>query len=215
MSQNAQLSSGMKHPALQGHVAFFDTDNDDIIWPTDTFKGFRAIGFGVFFSLLSMIIIHSGFSYLTFGTLLPDPCFRLRVSRINRAIHGSDTGIYTQTGELDESRFDFVFALYSAAPHAHLSFSEGVALVRGNRNPFDVFGWIAAVFEWGSVFLLLAQDGQVKREDVHDIMNGTLFPRLAAENEAKKKHEAQMRAELDGDEDDENEDTQYTKVKED
>jgi hypothetical protein len=66
--------------ALQSHVAFFDSDNDGVIWPLDTymtpsrssvivshflhysFKGFRAIGFGIFFSLLSMIVIHSGFS---------------------------------------------------------------------------------------------------------------------------------------------------------
>ncbi|KAJ7894228.1 Caleosin [Mycena olivaceomarginata] len=132
------MESETAHPALQAHVAYFDTDNDDIIWPTDTYKAFRTIGFSIFFSVLSMIVIHSGFSYLMWGALLPDPCFRLRVSRINRAIHGSDSGVYTQTGVIDESRFNFVFALYSAEPHTHLSFREGVALVRGNRNPFDV-----------------------------------------------------------------------------
>ncbi|KAJ7810702.1 hypothetical protein B0H14DRAFT_3756698 [Mycena olivaceomarginata] len=64
------MESETAHPALQAHVAFFDTDNDDIIWPTDTFaqrspfsyEGFRAIGYSIFFSALSMVVIHSGFS---------------------------------------------------------------------------------------------------------------------------------------------------------
>ncbi|KAJ7810704.1 Caleosin related protein-domain-containing protein [Mycena olivaceomarginata] len=133
--------------------------------------------------------------YLTWGTLLPDPCFRLRVSRINGAVHGSDSRAYTQTGTLDESRFNYVFALYSAEPHTHLSFREGVDLVRGNRNPFDVFGWFTAVFEWGATFLLLAEDGRVKREDVHGIMDGTIFPKLAARTKARNEEKARAKAE--------------------
>ncbi|KAJ6457929.1 Caleosin related protein-domain-containing protein [Mycena sanguinolenta] len=191
----SDASAGVPIPALQAHVAFFDTDNDGILWPTDTLNGFQAIGFGLFFSVLSMLVIHSAFSYLTFGTLLPDPFFRIRISQIKHAIHGSDTGIYTQTGELDESRFNFVFDLYTAEPHMYMSFNEGLALLRGNRNPFDVFGWFAAIIEWSSTYLLLAEDGRVKREDVHDIMNGTLFPKLAEKTNKKNEEEARLRAE--------------------
>ncbi|KAJ7304830.1 Caleosin [Mycena albidolilacea] len=180
------MESETAHPALQAHIAFFDTDDDDIIWPTDTYKGFRTIGYSIFFSALSMVVIHSGFS-----------CVRppMRISIPLSAVHGSDSRAYTQTGTLDESRFNYVFALYSAEPHTHLSFREGVDLVRGNRNPFDVFGWFAAVFEWGATFLLLAEDGRVKREDVHGIMDGTIFPKLAARTKARNEEKARAKAE--------------------
>ncbi|KAJ7220837.1 Caleosin [Mycena pura] len=178
--------------ALERHVAFFDADKDDIIWPSDTYRGFVAIGFGVFFSLLSMVVIHSGFSYLTFRIwkVLPDPCFRLRVSNIRGALHGSDLRTYTQSGAFDERRFSYVFDRYSAPPHTHMSYADGLRMVRDNRSAFDPFGWFAAVFEWGSTYLLLGgADGGVARQDVHDLLDGTLFPKLAARNADKKKAE--------------------------
>lgn len=71
--------------ALQSHVAFFDRDGDGIIWASDThvlslcviaiwtdafcsvsFAGFRALGFGLIFSVVSAIIIHVSFSYVFF-----------------------------------------------------------------------------------------------------------------------------------------------------
>ncbi|KAJ7131375.1 Caleosin [Mycena epipterygia] len=191
--QHHGASYGRPRPALQSHVAFFDADHDGIIWPLDTFKGFRAIGFGLILSFLSMVIIHSAFSYFTLETLLPDPFFRIRVGRVHRALHGSDTGSYTQTGDLDERRFDFVFTLYSAPPHTHLAFAEGVRMIRGNRNLFDFFGWFAAVFEWGATYVLLwPADGRVAKQDVHDILDGSLFPKLAAQTAraAKNKERA-------------------------
>ncbi|KAJ7488977.1 Caleosin [Mycena latifolia] len=184
--KSSPSSSGRPRKALQSHVAFFDTDNDGIIWPIDTFKGFHAIGFGVILSFLSMVIIHTGFSYFTFGTLLPDPFFRIRVSHIHRALHGSDSGSYTQTGDLDEHRFNYMFDLYSTPPNTHLSFREGVRMIRGNRNLCDFFGWFAAVFEWGATYILLwPEDGRIAKQDVHDILDGSLFPKLAAKNGLK------------------------------
>ncbi|KAF8146513.1 Caleosin [Mycena galopus ATCC 62051] len=152
MSSPNESAPSIPRPALESHVAFFDTDNDGIISPLDTFKGLRAIGFGIFFSVLFMFAIHSVLSYPTWGTLLPDPSF------VSVSPHKSR--IYTQTGELDESRFDFVFALYSA-DHTRLCPSA-----KGWRLSAGIFGWIAAIFEWGSVYLLLAEDGHVKREDI-------------------------------------------------
>jgi hypothetical protein len=73
--------SGKQNTPLQKHVAFFDSDNDGVIWPSDTYDqrirstltplivsftfsyiGFRALKFGVSFSFLATLIIHSGFS---------------------------------------------------------------------------------------------------------------------------------------------------------
>ncbi|KAJ7041611.1 Caleosin [Mycena alexandri] len=164
---------------LQSHVAFFDPDNDGLIYPLDTYNGFREIGFGRIISLLAMVFIHIAFSWFTSGTFLPDPLFRIRVAGIHRAVHGSDSGSYTQTGEFDERRFDYVFDLYSAPPHTHLSFKEGVRMVRGNRNVYDFFGWAAAIFEWGATYLLLwPQNGRVAKQDVHDILDVCAFNQI-------------------------------------
>ena len=62
--------------------------------------------------------------------------------------------------------------MYSSDPHTHLTFPQGVRMLHGNMNPFDPvrssiyyydilltlvsqFGWIAAIFEWLTTYILL------------------------------------------------------------
>ncbi|KAJ7867013.1 Caleosin related protein-domain-containing protein [Mycena olivaceomarginata] len=180
--------AGARRKGLQSHVAFFDADQDGTIWPTDTYNGFREIGFGVFFASLAMVFIHLGFSWFTGVTLLPDPFFRIQIAGIQNALHGSDTGTFTQTGDLDQARFDYVFALYSAPPHTHMTFKEGVRMVHRNRNMWDFFGWFASACDWAATYLLLwPEDGCVAKQDVHDILDGSLFPKLAQNNKNRNK----------------------------
>ncbi|KAF8174745.1 Caleosin [Pholiota molesta] len=178
---------GVKNTELQSHVAFFDQDNDGIIWPLDTYSGFRAIGFGIFLSLLSMIVVHSGFSYLTWGSIIPDPFFRLKIKHMHRAIHGSDTGTYTTIGEFDDNRFNHTFDMYSSDPHSHLKFWEGFRMLHGNMDPYDFFGWFAAAFEWLSTYILLSPVGPegLRKEDVKAVYNGSIFYKLSGR---KSKH---------------------------
>ncbi|KIJ26216.1 hypothetical protein M422DRAFT_209552 [Sphaerobolus stellatus SS14] len=187
--KDAKSSASLSPPntALQGHVAFFDTDNDGIIWPLDTYHGFRAIGFGVFLSFLSMLVIHFGFSYATCSSWIPDPFFRLYNKNMHRAVHGSDSRSYTHRGELDEARFDEIFNTYTYPPNNNITFKQGVRMIRGNANPFDPFGWFAAIFEWGATYILLGSP--VLKEDVKGLMDGSLFYKLAAQKEKNaKKH---------------------------
>ncbi|KDR68763.1 hypothetical protein GALMADRAFT_104601 [Galerina marginata CBS 339.88] len=168
---------GKKNTALQQHVAFFDPDGDGVIWPTDTYKGFRDLKFGIFLSLLSMVVIHGGFSYITFGKILPDPFFRLAIREMHRGKHGSDTSAYTTVGEFDNDRFNHIFDMYSAEPHTHLTFSQGVRMLHGNMNPFDFFGWFAAAFEWLATYILLSQNNPkgIPKDDVRAVYNGSVF----------------------------------------
>ncbi|KAG6910619.1 hypothetical protein DXG01_009128 [Tephrocybe rancida] len=164
--------------ALQSHVAFFDTDGDGIIWPSDTcvcvilapFDGLRALGLGILVSFLAMLLIHGSLSWITYGPLLPDPLFRLKTANMHRGKHGSDTESYTSTGAFDEDRFDYIFDLYSSKPHTHMTFNESVRMVYGNRNPFDPFGWTSAALEWTTAYLLLRpKGGRMKKEDIRAI----------------------------------------------
>ncbi|KAF5312289.1 hypothetical protein D9619_003652 [Psilocybe cf. subviscida] len=175
------FESGEKNTALQGHVAFFDRDSDGIIWPTDTYNGFREIRFGVFLALLSTIIVHGGFSYITCPGLFPDPFFRLYIRNMHRGIHGSDSGSYTKLGEFDVNRFDYNFDMYSSDPHTHLTFAQGVRMLHGNLNPFDPFGWFAATFEWLATYIMLwpSDSRGMNKEDVKAVYNGSIFYQIS------------------------------------
>ncbi|KAF5356093.1 hypothetical protein D9756_004387 [Leucocoprinus leucothites] len=174
------FTEGERNSELQGHVAFFDRDNDGIIWPSDTFIGLREIRFSLFWTIVAVLVIHGGFSYMTWGSWLPDPFFRLKIKRMHRAKHGSDSESYTTTGEFDEKRFNAIFEMYSQPPHNKLSFTEGVRMIHGNMNPFDPFGWTAAVFEWWATYYLLwPEDGYLRKEDVREVYDGSIFYKLS------------------------------------
>ncbi|KAF8907670.1 Caleosin [Gymnopilus junonius] len=144
---------------LQQHVAFFDRDNDGIIWPQDT-----NIQFGVFLSLVAMCIIHGGFSYVTWGSIIPDPYFRLNIKYMHRA------------SDFDNERFNKIFDMYSAAPHTHLTFSQGMRMLHGNMNPFD-----PATFEWLATYLMLwpSDSRGISKEDIVGVYDGSIFYKLS------------------------------------
>lgn len=50
---------------LQAHCSYFDPDNDGIVWPANTFRGFRNIGFNIVLAALAVVVIHGTFSYFT------------------------------------------------------------------------------------------------------------------------------------------------------
>ena len=83
---------------LQQHCAFFDRDHDGVVWPLDTFRGFYALGFGLFLSVFAMFLVHVNFSYPTCPGWVPDPFFRVYLDNIHKAKHGSDTGTYDNEG---------------------------------------------------------------------------------------------------------------------
>jgi hypothetical protein len=72
---------------LQQHVLFWDRDGDGLIYPYDTYIGFRELGFNILFSILAMLIINVNFSYPTrlAVSYIPDPRFRVYVHSIHKA----------------------------------------------------------------------------------------------------------------------------------
>ncbi|PON47774.1 Caleosin-related, partial [Trema orientale] len=50
---------------LQKHVAFFDRNHDGVVYPWETFQGFRAIGCGIALSTFAAIFINMGLSSKT------------------------------------------------------------------------------------------------------------------------------------------------------
>ena len=83
---------------LQQHCAFFDRDHDGVVWPLDTFRGLRALGFGLAACAAATLATHALFSYPTCSGALPDPLGRIWLERIHRCKHGSDSGVFDTEG---------------------------------------------------------------------------------------------------------------------
>jgi len=177
---------------LQQHVAFFDSDHDGVIWPLDTYRGFRQLGFNVFLSLLSLVIIHANFSYPTVSGFLPDPFFRVYTERIHKDKHGSDSGTYDNEGRYIPQKFEDIFAKYAGSEEGKdkegLTLWEALNLMKGQRVIFDPFGWGGASFEWLATYILLwPEDGRMKKEDIRRVYDGSLFYEVAARRAKEKK----------------------------
>ncbi|GAA6062181.1 hypothetical protein JCM10212_001345 [Sporobolomyces blumeae] len=165
---------------LQQHVAFFDRDGDGVIWPHDTFIGFYRLGYAVIWCILSVFLIHPTFSFFTQKSWIPDPFFRIRTDRIHRAKHGSDTSTYDAQGRFVPAKFEAIFEKFDRGHKGGLTFSEGLAMIRSNRNVMDPVGWIGAFFEWFASYLLIwPKDGVVSKEDLRTIYDGSIFFAIA------------------------------------
>ncbi len=137
---------------LQQHCDFFDGDGDGIIWPGDTYRGFRAIGFNLLISLFAVVAIHPTFSYPTVSGILPDPFFRLYIANMHKAKHGSDSGTYDNEGRFLPQKFEDFFAKYGRDTNGDGE-NDGLDAwdiwngLKGQRVVVDPFGWTAGVLE--------------------------------------------------------------------
>ncbi|KAG2610403.1 hypothetical protein PVAP13_4KG189900 [Panicum virgatum] len=88
---------------LQRHVAFFDRDKDGVIYPSETYEGFRAIGAGVPLSAFSALFINGLLGPKTVPENEKAPALKLPiyVKNIQKGKHGSDSGVYDANGSTD------------------------------------------------------------------------------------------------------------------
>eukprot|EP01117_Protostelium_nocturnum_P012379 TRINITY_DN4567_c0_g1_i1.p1 TRINITY_DN4567_c0_g1~~TRINITY_DN4567_c0_g1_i1.p1 ORF type:complete len:282 (+),score=73.68 TRINITY_DN4567_c0_g1_i1:95-940(+) len=173
---------------LQQHCDFWDPDGDGVIWPRDTFVGFRDLGFNFYMSLLGVFIIHSAFSFpsrLSF-TWIPDPFFRISVKGIHKCKHGSDSGSYDNEGRFVPQKFEEIFSKYDTDGKGGLTFTEMWNAMKGYRVIMDFFGWFALFFELGTTYLLIAKDGVMTKEDMRRVYDGSLFYHVREVRRAEK-----------------------------
>jgi hypothetical protein len=138
---------------LQQHGDFFDRDKDGILWPQDTYIGFRRLGFNFLISFIAILVIHINFSYATCSGWMPDPFFRLFLNNAHKTKHGSDTGTFDNEGRFIPQRFEDIFTKY-ADGRDYLTLSDLSNMLKGQRINLDPIGWAGAVFEckldlWG------------------------------------------------------------------
>ncbi|GAA6040435.1 hypothetical protein JCM8097_004548 [Rhodosporidiobolus ruineniae] len=168
-------------PVLKQHVLFWDKDQDNIIWPLDTWRGFRELGYSFFWCTFAMSVIHFFFSYFTAPGFLPDPFFRIFLKNGHRSKHGSDTGVIDPEGRFIPAKFEEIFSKFDKDNKGGLTFIEGVKMIHGLRQAADPIGWAAECFEWGSTYLLIwPKDGVCDKESIRTIYDGSLFFVVAA-----------------------------------
>ncbi|KAI8464843.1 MAG: Caleosin related protein-domain-containing protein [Monoraphidium minutum] len=177
------------------HVAFFDRDGDGVLWPSDTYVGFRRIGFNRLISLLAVPFIHGSFSYVSrelrlgFPTVsgwLPDPFFRVFIKNMHRGKHGSDAEVYDTEGRFVPAKFEELFSKYDRTNKGGLSWDDLNAMIHANKNIVDPNGWTATRFEWWALWLLCADDdGVISKEKIRGQYDGSLWYQLADENERR------------------------------
>jgi len=175
------------YSVMQQHCMYWDPDGDGVIWPIDTWRGFRDLGFNLLFTLLATIVVHAALSLTTrlAKSYIPDPFWRIHVETIHAGKHGSDSGVFDNEGRFVPCKFEDMWCKYDTTnprgtPRTSMSLYELWLFTRGNRLAMDPFGWVAGFLEWMTTFLLVQQNGMVDKEDVRQLLDGSLFFEIKA-----------------------------------
>ncbi|XP_057445494.1 probable peroxygenase 5 [Lotus japonicus] len=173
---------------LQKHVAFFDLNQDGVIYPWETFKGLRQIGSGILLSTGLSLFINLGLSQSTRPGKFPSLLFPIEVKNIKLAKHGSDTGVYDAEGRFVPSKFEEIFNKHAHTHPNALTYDELKEMIKANREPKDLKGRIGSLVEW-KVLYKLAKDknGLLQKETIRGVYDGSLFEILKNEHSAYKK----------------------------
>ncbi|XP_022733706.1 probable peroxygenase 4 isoform X2 [Durio zibethinus] len=173
---------------LQKHAAFFDRNHDGLIYPWETFEGFRAIGAGYFLSIAGAFFVNGALSGKTRPGKYTSLLFPIEVKNIHLGKHGSDTGVYDSEGRFVPLKFEQIFSKFARTHANALTSDELMAMLKANREPQDYKGWIGSWTEWRLLYSLCKdKDGLLRKETIKAFYDGSLFEQMERERTAAKK----------------------------
>ena len=156
---------------LQKHVAFFDYDYNGYVTVWETYAGLRALGIGPLSSSAFAVAINGALATPTSGY----PTMTININRIEKGMHGSDTGIYDSEGRFVPEQFDAFFERWDENGDDGLDAWELTQRWLVDADLFDFMGIAASGAEFGLLYVLAAEDGSVSRERMLALYEGTLF----------------------------------------
>ncbi|XP_062233160.1 probable peroxygenase 5 isoform X2 [Phragmites australis] len=174
---------------LQRHVAFFDRNKDGIIYPSETYEGFRAIGCGVPLSAASAVFINGFLGPKTIPENEKTPPFKfpIYVKNIHKGKHGSDSGVYDAHGRFVPEKFEEIFKKHAHTRPDALTGKELQEMLQANREPKDFKGRLGGFTEWKVLYALCKdKEGFLHKETVRAVYDGSLFERMEQERKSKK-----------------------------
>ncbi|GBG78537.1 hypothetical protein CBR_g27762 [Chara braunii] len=171
---------------LQQHAAFFDRNKDGLVYPWETYAGFRALGFNFLISLAAAIVINGTMSYMTLDGWLPSPFFVIVIRNIHKAKHASDSEVYDSEGRFQPEKFEEIFSKFDREHKGGLTFWELMEMTEALRDAVDPFGWTASKLEWGFTYLLAAKGGLISKNAIRGVLDGSLFEMIELRRRRKK-----------------------------
>ena len=170
--------------ALQKHVDFFDTDSDGKITLLDTYQGLRRLGLGALRSALFGGVINAALGPSTSRA----PSLTIDANHIEAGKHGSDTGVYDESGLFVQARFDRLFDRYDGDGDGALDSEDLARLFEGNRT--DLVGHLGSMAEFRLLLSLAGEDRKgrkvLTRRRLEEFYDGSLFHQLADEVRARR-----------------------------
>ncbi|KAK7308681.1 hypothetical protein VNO77_42301 [Canavalia gladiata] len=174
---------------LQKHVSFFDRNKDGIIYPWETFQGFRALGCGIPLSTIAALFINAGLTLKTRPGRIPSLLLPIEVKNITRGVHGSDSGVYDKEGRFVPTKFEEIFTKHSRTYPNALTSDELMEMLKANRVPKDYRGWLASYTEWKIFYVICKdKDGLLRKGTIKAIYDGSLFEQMEKEHLEKKRN---------------------------
>ncbi|KAI4340707.1 hypothetical protein MLD38_025517 [Melastoma candidum] len=184
--QHPEAEAAVGDNVLQKHVAFFDRNKDGLVYPWETFQGFRAIGCGWALSGISALFINTALSHKTRPGKCPSLLFPIEVKNIQRSKHGSDSGVYDAEGRFVPGKFEEIFKRHAKSHGDALTWEELDTMLKSNRQPRGYGGWFLSWTEWKILYMLCKDgNGLVQKETIRGVYDGSLFERM---QEERSKH---------------------------
>ncbi|KAI1662832.1 Caleosin related protein-domain-containing protein [Daldinia decipiens] len=190
----SNISTVTYEPAhiLRQNAEYFDSDQDGIIWPRDTYKGYRKLGWGITYSCLVASILHSTLSYPTGDSYTPDPLLRIRYD----GKHSTGNVSYDEKGQARGNQVcETILAKYDKNNKGGMDIRDILRFCKDQRSVSTCYGWSLTALEWLALYLALRQhNGIVGSEDIRTAFDGSVLFKRSEErqrkNETHHKHAA-------------------------